>query len=478
VIVKVIQMASSLSQSPLPAAMRIVHVLLFLTAAVLSSPAKNGRDAFAGLGRDLFTSQLPASVCTLYVAPNGLDKNSGRTPRSAITLLQAARQAVAGDVVCIEPGNYSLARTFAPAHSGKPNAWITYERYGAEAVNIVWAGEAGQSMFHIYGATFPAGPSYLEFRGLTLNGRNIAGDGFFCQGSHHVRYLQNTVINQGSAGIASVRCDYQTADHNIAFHNGYNGGWSSGISYNSNQWFDSYTGLHNIISNNTVAGSYDSSKYHTDGNGIIIDLSNGTYAASTANTPPTLIVNNVVYGNGGSCIEDFVVTNVWIVNNTCYDNGLDLGLGDIGNIISHNASNEKFVNNVVHSWGKRPAFAVVGAINTNLVFSHNLIQGGTSSGISHTNSADFLMADPKFLRPPPFDPAADRQYRKALNPTTLGDGLNMRSNSPGRGFGIDPISLAGNNGNLIKDLGSYVYTDIDGNPRPRGGPFTVGAYQR
>lgn len=106
-------MASSLSQSPLPAAMRIVHVLLFLTAAVLSSPAKNGRDAFAGLGRDLYTSQLPASVCTLYVAPNGLDKNSGRTPRSAITLLQAARQAVAGDVVCIEPGNYSLARTFA-----------------------------------------------------------------------------------------------------------------------------------------------------------------------------------------------------------------------------------------------------------------------------------------------------------------------------------------------------------------------------
>jgi hypothetical protein len=93
-----------------------------------------------------------------------------------------------------------------------------------------------------------------------------------------------------------VRCDDQTAEHNIAFHNGYNGGWSSGISYNSNQWFDSYTGLHNIISNNIVVGSYDSSKYHSDGNGIIIDLSNGTYTASTANTPPTLIVNNVVYG--------------------------------------------------------------------------------------------------------------------------------------------------------------------------------------
>jgi hypothetical protein len=39
----------------------------------------------------------------------------------------------------------------------------------------------------------------------------------------------------------------------------------------------------------------------------------------------------------------------------------------------------------------------------------------------------------------------------------------MQSNGPARGFGIDPISLAGNNGNLIKDLGSYVYTDIDEN---------------
>jgi hypothetical protein len=53
-------------------------------------------------------------------------------------------------------------------------------------------------MFHIYGASFPTGPSYLAFKGLTLNGRNIAANGFFCQGSHHVRYLQNTVINQGS----------------------------------------------------------------------------------------------------------------------------------------------------------------------------------------------------------------------------------------------------------------------------------------
>jgi len=34
--------------------------------------------------------------------------------------------------------------------------------------------------------------------------------------------------------------------------------------------------------------------------------------ASTANTPPVLIINNVVYGNGGRCIHAYIVTNFWI----------------------------------------------------------------------------------------------------------------------------------------------------------------------
>ncbi|PYT83406.1 MAG: hypothetical protein DMG41_31475, partial [Acidobacteria bacterium] len=63
---------------------------------------------------------------------------------------------------------------------------------------------------------------------------------------------------------------------------------------------------------NIVAGEFDSSSNHTDGNGIILDLSNGSYNASTANTPPVLIINNVVYGNGGRCIHAYIVTNFWI----------------------------------------------------------------------------------------------------------------------------------------------------------------------
>src|SRR5205823_7448517 len=73
-------------------------------------------------------------------------------------------------------------------------------------------------------------------------------------------------------------------------------------------------------SSNLITGEVDQSTNKTDGNGIILDLSNGSYDPTTANTPPALIINNVVYGNGGRCILGYVVTNFWFVNNTCYKN--------------------------------------------------------------------------------------------------------------------------------------------------------------
>src|SRR6202030_811650 len=56
-----------------------------------------------------------------------------------------------------------------------------------------------------------------------------------------------------------------------------------------------------------------------------------------ARNTPTLIINNVVYGNGGRCIEAYVVTNFWIVNNTCYKNNLDPSIGRAGSITLNNA---------------------------------------------------------------------------------------------------------------------------------------------
>src|SRR5205814_4965569 len=271
--------------------------------------------------------------CTLYVSPSGKDANSGTSTTSPKSLSGAAAVARPGSVICLLGGDYSLNSSFKPRSSGTASSWIVYRNYGDGPVNIVWNGPADASaMFYIGGGTFPSGPAYLEFRGLSLNGNANAADGFFCRGSHHLRFISNSISNTGGSGIASIDCDYLTSDHNLINHNGFIPAgtanpqwysWTSAISYNSNQWFDNYPGFHNIISNNIISGEVDQSTHHTDGNGIILDLSSGSYDPATANTPPALILNNVVYGNGGRCIVAYVVTNFWIVNNTCFRNDLD-----------------------------------------------------------------------------------------------------------------------------------------------------------
>lgn len=429
---------------------------------------------FAG---QLIQAQSPAPACTLYVASSGSSHRSGVSSASPTTLLHASSIATAGAVICIKPGTYDLDTTFYPAHSGTASAWITYTAHGDGAVNIIWTGGANagdENMFHMYSRKFPDGPSYIQFNGLTLNGQNAAENGFFCQNSHHLKYTRNVIENMGSSGIGSVDCDYQTADHNIVYHNGYIAGWSSGISFNSNQWFDSYSGFHNVVANNFVAGSFDASNHHSDGNGIIMDLSNGTYKPSSANTPPALIVNNVVYGNGGRCIENFVVTNIWVINNTCYDNDLDLKLGAVGEIVSNSANTEVFANNIVQSWGNHQPFQAIGTVTAGTMKYHNnLIYGGRTAG---TPSAGFTTANPLFLASPVYNETADGQYASTVHPSTLGADLQLQAASPAIEAGIDPTTLA-TNASLKSDMAAYVYSDILGIARPIGGPFTLGAYQ-
>jgi Domain of unknown function (DUF4082)/Bacterial Ig domain len=423
-----------------------------------------------------------ASDCTLFASPSGSDANSGTTATTPKTFAGAAAVTKPGSVVCLHGGTYNLSSSFSPPSSGTPSSWIVYKSYGDGGVNFIWTGAADASpMFRLGTTSFPSGPAYLEFRGLNLDGRGNAGDAFFCQGGHHLRFIENTMSNTGGSGIGTRECDYLTADHNVIHHNGYMPaatsvpqwyGWTSGISFNSNQWFDTYGGFHNIISNNIVVGEYDSSSNHSDGNGIILDLSNGSYVAATANTPPALIINNVVYGNGGRCIHAFVVTNFWIVNNTCYKNNLDSTLKNAGSISTNNSHDGYFINNISVAWnGNNPAY-IQEDTNTNLHYYADLYFG---SAVTFTSSfpSQFVQADPLFVAPPSL---AGGQYATALAPSLLDNGLNVLSGSPARGKGIDPSTLTNVPAAIITDLQKYIYTDINGKTRIRGS-FDLGAYQ-
>ncbi len=290
-------------------------------------------------------------------------------------------------------------------------------------------------MFYIGGGSFPSGPAYLEFRGLNLNGNTNAADGFFCRGSHHLRFISNSISNTGGSGIASIDCDYLTSDHNLINHNGYipSGtanpqwySWTSAISYNSNQWFDNYAGFHNIISNNIISGEVDQSTHHTDGNGIILDLSSGSYDPSTANTPPALILNNVVYGNGGRCIVAYVVTNFWIVNNTCFKNDLDTSESSFGSFEPNDSHDGYLINNIAVAYQSgHPPYEQGGTV-TNVHYYADLYFGA-SNNFSYSDPSQFLQADPLFLNPPSLGAGG---YANALAPSLLSTGLTLLPTSP------------------------------------------------
>jgi hypothetical protein len=411
-----------------------------------------------------------ASDCTLFASPSGNDANSGSSSSSPKTFTGAAAVTQPGSVVCLLGGTYNLSSTFFAPTSGSPSSWIVYKNYGNSPVNLVWtAGAIAQPMFKFGGSTFPSGAAYLEFRGLNLDGQNNALDGFFCQGGHHLHFIGNIINNTGGSGVGAVRCDYLTSDHNIINHNGYLYGWTSGISYNNDMWFDNYTGFHNIIANNIVVGEFDGSSNHTDGNGIILDLG--------GNTPANLIINNVVYGNGGRCIQSLNHISFWIVNNTCYKNNLDPSLGNAGAFTSQGSSNGYFINNITVAWhSNNPSYDQEGS-NSNIQYYADLYFGSPNN-FSYSDPSQFIQADPLFLAPPVFDPNALGQYATALAPSLLGNGLTLVPLlSPALGRGIDPSTLPGVPATIIADLKKYIYTDINGKARPQGGGSDLGAYQ-
>jgi hypothetical protein len=416
-----------------------------------------------------------ASNCTLFASPSGNDSNPGSSSSAPKTFNGAAAASQPGSVVCLLAGTYNLSSTFYPPTSGSPSSWIVYQAFGNGAVNFVWtAGAIAQPMFKFGNGSFPSGPAYLEFRGFNLDGQNNTLDGFFCQGGHHLNFIGNSISNTGGSGVGAVNCDYLTSDHNLINHNGYLYGWTSAISYNSVQWFDNYPGFHNIVSNNIITGEFDGSGNHTDGNGIILDLSNGSYNYSSANTPPALIINNVVYGNGGRCIQTNVVTNFWIVNNTCYKNDLDTSLGNVGSFTTQNSKNGYFINNIAVSVATNNPSYDQESSNANIQYFADMYFGSPIN-FSYSNPSQLINADPLFLLPPSLSIGG---YINSLAPSLLGTGLTLTPLlSPALGKGIDPSTLSGVPANIVSDLKKYIYTDINGKARPQGGGSDLGAYQ-
>jgi len=466
-----------------------------------------------------------ATDCTMFAAAYGGDTQPG-TLAQPISFFGATQTATAGAIVCLLGGRYELACTVYVRNSGTPSAWITFKNYGDGDVLMVWKGGLTCGDFPMIKLdatqTGSQPTNYVRFIGLTLDGQGTALDGFACVSNHNLRFSKNIITNTAGAGIATVGCNYIVADHNILNHNGYlpagaPSGFSrtSGISFHNNACNDAYTGFHFVAAGNIVVGEVDqpdgvSRTPATDGNGIIIDANSS--CVSGAVPPASLVVNNLIYGNGGSCIEANQVSNTWVVNNTCYINNLDpnVAAGTAGSISSQNSSDTYFLNNISVSWQvTNPPYELLNGSSlanffTNLswggpcFFDSSSTPPGSGSGTDFCSfpNSGFLLADPQVVNPPHFDGTTPDQYRTA-RPPSAGTSFNtwkcdnsrvtcqvssafaIAANSSAMNVvGTDPATLVPQNSALWCDLSSWVYKDINGTPRGRTTvKWDLGAFQ-
>jgi parallel beta-helix repeat protein len=407
----------------------------------------------------------------------GNNSNTGLSVEKALkTLQKAADKTIAGDTVFVMNGTYV-----------KDNSWssdVVAETSSGNAENwIVWINYPGHNPLISFDCwrAFNIQGSYIEINGLTVKGNNsnltlaqalnqpkscanpdgsydarFNGNGISVDGRngnrfHHFRVRNCTVFDCGGPGISFIQSDYITVENNIVYNNSWYTVWaSSGISLYQNWNSDSETGVKNILRNNIC---YDNRQYvptpgfncgFTDGNGIIIDDSENTQAGSTLGSYKgrTLIINNICYKNGGSGIHTFKSKHVDIINNTAFLNAQSPELND-GQIFPNASDDIRIFNNVLVAPNNKK-------INSNynngksIVYDYNLHFGGNAVALTGSH---LVKGDPKFVD------AANNDF-------------HLLSESPAINKGID--SLQGS---------AAPAADFDGNSRPDGGGFDIGAFE-
>ncbi|GAA3240893.1 carbohydrate binding domain-containing protein [Dactylosporangium siamense] len=414
------------------------------------------------------TPGVAHAATTYYVATNGTTSNPGTESQPFATINQFMALAQPGDTVYVRGGTYSIGETYLSA-SGNANGWITIRNYPGETPVLDGGGSAGVAFYYGEGNQGVGKGSYVVIDGFVIrnywrSGINIgccSADGSTDQSVSHVIVRNNVIDRTGQNGITFMQAGDVTVEHNLIGRTGWDAGtgsWSSGINL-----YAMY-GTNNRVDGNVTYHNVDVSSYHTDGNGIILDLTYGNGGVT--------IQNNVAFENGGSGIQLTHSGNSRIVNNTTYENGKEptyinggTGLGFWG---SEAMNNEVVSNNVVYqSFGS--------GLRTDGGFSNSTVSNNTIAGQDG-------------YQDPAFADANDANFQ--LQGTSPSVDTGTSSNAPGSALVFDqqaltqttsdqPISWYRWAPDFGYILGRGGVANLFGSvARPQGGGYDRGAFER
>jgi parallel beta-helix repeat protein len=314
-------------------------------------PGERPPPAVPGPGLDAALSMAPPYTCvtnTYVDGANGSDSNPGTeaAPWQTITNSESGQNVpTPGECVNVLPGNYALSKTMVFGHGGNSNTrtgYVVYRSTVPQAAHIIAGGNIGDLI------QLRAG--YLIFDGFEIDGNKSVTSGHGFNGcvnggkpgniAHHWIAINNLIHDMGGAGLSSCTADFINWSHNVVYNTSATNPYeTSGIdlwepkalaagSYAPTAADTSATfGI--VISDNIARDNAERNNghaTHTDGNGIIIDMTLGSAGCPTCGTayPGTILVSgNLVYNNGGGGVHVFLSKNVTVANNTAYNNYLD-----------------------------------------------------------------------------------------------------------------------------------------------------------
>jgi MYXO-CTERM domain-containing protein len=361
-----------------------------------------------------------AGAVTLYVSPSGTwTPPYCMTRDTPCTLASAASAAVAGDTVVLTDGVYK--ESLNVVNSGTSEAWITFQADECSTPIIEGPGVGPNEDVQDNGVGSSTA-HYVRFKGIVARGWNIGfGNGWV--GGRDTEDVSNghweiehcVSYSNGRTGFTFFSAESFSLKHSISAHNGSSvlHSWSSGVTLLEAM------GTGNVVDGNVSFENTDRQNY-TDGSGFIVDEQSND----------ATFINNIAFGNAGSCLRLTRSSGTRFINNTCYHNSqfgsLATGPTNPGEVYFSNGGvtleRVTFMNNVIVGTGESPAgpdpvvnqpssgwtnnvvtegqttvFVDPGGTNPNLVpasSASNLIGQGTSGNGAPTTDIGF---DPKCI---------------------------------------------------------------------------------
>ena len=416
---------------------------------------------------------------TYFVAPNGDDTNSGTEAQPWKTLQKAANTLIAGDTVFVKAGNYN--ERVIVQNSGTAGHPVVFSKYQDDTViidgtGISW-GANWNGLFDISDKT------HIQITGLQVMHSDYAGfwiensgyisiencytydsfsSGIGVWNSNNIRIDNNEIelaCNDGEQECISIAKSYNCDVFENHIHNngqGTNGGEGIDVKQGSHD-INVYKNLVHHLNNRLgiYADAWDLHTYniniyqnvihHCSETGLAVASENGGLIENVK------IFNNIIYLNKYGGIElgswsdagfngEKPIENIQIINNTCYKNGAyDNGWGYGIEIDNPDANNIIIRNNICSENNAQIAIQQIegeGIVDHNLFFGNNSASGcvyGTES----------IIGNPLFTNADVFD-------------------FHLSVNSPA----IDNGSAA-----------DAPEIDFEGNNRPFGNGFDIGAYE-